>query len=134
MIRSRMASKSQRSGGIVINANTVIGIIGSLITTLIGAVLIWLVTGALQSAKDNTTKLTELKFEVPAVAKEVGEVKNTVGDIGKKVDQVEKVMVTRDELNRKQERTEKIVQEVRDEQKNVREELRRFPANKTESE
>jgi septal ring factor EnvC (AmiA/AmiB activator) len=110
-----------------INLNTII-------TTILGAVIIFLVTSLIKSVGDHGTTLTQLSVEVPnikekvtEVKSEVAEVKKSVGEVHTEVTAAKEKMITREELNAKQQKTDDALKEIRGEQQKVREDIKTAP-------
>jgi hypothetical protein len=54
-----------------ININTILGTIG----TILGGIIVWFATHAMQTAADNGKTLMDIKYAVPGIQKDIGDLK-----------------------------------------------------------
>jgi hypothetical protein len=106
------------NGNLQINLNTII-------TTVLGAVIIWMITGALTTGKENNKSLSTIQTTLPFIDQKVTDVKQSVSEVKADLKDARAVMITRTELDNKQARTEAAIKEVKDEQSKVRDELQK---------
>jgi len=114
--KSQPKSSPIINGGLQINLNTIL-------TSALGAFLIWLMTNALSTGRDNGKSLITIQATLPSIEGKVSDVKQSVTEVQKDLKDARAVMVTRDEMNTKQTRTEAAIKDVKDEQVRVRDQL-----------
>jgi predicted nuclease with TOPRIM domain len=116
------------------NANTIVGGITAMLVSLIGGVLLYLVTSGMTTAKEEAKKQTEalttITTTLPFMQKSIDGVVADVKEANRDLKEQRSTMVTRNELTEKNTRiTESIkevkdsIKEVKDEQKAVRDKL-----------
>jgi uncharacterized protein YlxW (UPF0749 family) len=112
-------AKSKPSSGISINANTVVGLIGTLLTTAFGAAVVFMVNGTLSNARDSKKALTDLTVEVPQIKTSVSDTNKKVEAVQVDVKDVKATAVTRAELDTKHNRLQDSIKEVKADVKEI---------------
>jgi tRNA(Phe) wybutosine-synthesizing methylase Tyw3 len=73
--------------------------VNSLITALVGALIMWGLKTSYEAAKENGTQLTTISTTLPFVQRDIVEIKASVGEVKNDVKNVQSTAVTRAELN-----------------------------------